>query len=42
MTENLNVMGLFYDIQPTLVANRITGVLSPATGWNAHTWDVRV
>jgi len=41
MTENLNVMGLYYDVQSTLVANRITGVTSPQTGWNAHTWEVR-
>ncbi len=41
MTDVLNVMGLFYDVQPTLVANRITGMTSPTTGWNAHTWDTR-
>ncbi len=41
MTDVLNVMGLFYDVQPTLVSNRITGMTSPETGWNAHLWDVR-
>jgi ABC-type transport system substrate-binding protein len=40
-TGALNVMGLYHDIQPTLVANRITGVTAPATGWDAHLWDVK-
>jgi peptide/nickel transport system substrate-binding protein len=34
-------MGLYHDVQPTLVANRVTGVTAPATGWNAHLWEVR-
>jgi hypothetical protein len=34
-------MGLYHDIQPTLVANRITGVTGPTVGWDAHLWDVR-
>lgn len=41
MTDQLNLMGLYYDVQPSLVANRISGVTSETTGWNAHTWDVR-
>jgi peptide/nickel transport system substrate-binding protein len=40
-TSALNVMALYHDVQPTLVANRITGVTAPATGWDAHLWDVR-
>jgi peptide/nickel transport system substrate-binding protein len=41
MTTELNVMGLYHDVQPTLVAHRITGVTAPSVGWNAHLWDVR-
>jgi peptide/nickel transport system substrate-binding protein len=41
MTEVLNVMGLYYDVQSTLVPNRITGMTSPQTGWNAHAWEAR-
>ncbi len=40
-TEVLNVMGLYHDVQPTLVSNRITGLTTPAAGWNAHLWDVQ-
>jgi len=39
-TDALNVMGLYHDVQPTLVGNRITGLTTPAAGWNAHLWDV--
>jgi len=41
MTDIVNVMGLFYDIQPVLAANRISGMTTPVTGWNAHAWDTR-
>jgi hypothetical protein len=34
-------MGLYHDVQPTLVAHRISGVTAPAVGWNAHIWDLR-
>ncbi|HEY3116353.1 MAG TPA: peptide ABC transporter substrate-binding protein [Chloroflexota bacterium] len=45
VTDLLTRMGLFYDVQPTMVANRLQGV--PAannTGgdvWNAHLWDLQ-
>jgi ABC-type transport system substrate-binding protein len=41
MTEVLPVMGVYHDVQPSLVANRITGFTTPAVGWNAHTWDAQ-
>jgi peptide/nickel transport system substrate-binding protein len=41
MTDVVTVMGLYYDVQATLVTNRITGMTSPGTGWNAHIWDIR-
>jgi peptide/nickel transport system substrate-binding protein len=40
-TEQLPSFGVYHDVQPTLVANRITGVIAPAVGWNAHEWDIR-
>jgi peptide/nickel transport system substrate-binding protein len=45
-TENLIVMGLFYDVEPMAVANRLTGVemrkaelSSPI--FNVHEWDLK-
>jgi peptide/nickel transport system substrate-binding protein len=46
MTDQVVVMGMFFDGQPVLVSNRIVGV-GPGSGeftvqtWNAHQWDVR-
>jgi peptide/nickel transport system substrate-binding protein len=46
ISDQLNVMGMFYDGQPVLVANRILNV-GPGLGefatqsWNAQDWDVR-
>lgn len=45
-TDNLIVMGLFYDVEPMAVANRLSGVemrkaelSSPV--WNVHLWDLK-
>lgn len=45
ITTNLTMMGLFYNTEPTLISNRLTGVTA-RTGdgthaWNAHLWDVQ-
>ncbi len=46
ISDQLPVMGLFYDGQPALIANRLVNV-GPGPGefttqaWNAHEWDVR-
>jgi len=46
ISDQLNAMGMFYDGQPVLVANRVLNV-GPGLGefatqsWNAHEWDVR-
>jgi peptide/nickel transport system substrate-binding protein len=46
MTENLNVIGLMYDVEPMAVGNRVTNLqpkkaeLSSVT-WNVHQWEVR-
>jgi peptide/nickel transport system substrate-binding protein len=47
MTENLIVLGLFYDTEPSFIANRLKNVApSRADGsnmaWNAHEWDTRI
>ncbi len=41
MTDQLTLMGLYYDVQPALVANRISGVTPETSGWNAHLWEIR-
>lgn len=45
MTEQLNVMGLFYSTEPTMIGNRVKNVtarkVSATQAWNAHEWDVR-
>ncbi|MBM2812394.1 MAG: hypothetical protein HW416_3153 [Chloroflexi bacterium] len=46
IAEHLNLMGLFYNIDPMLIPNRLTNVM-PATGsrssasWNAYQWDLK-
>ncbi len=47
MTDQLPVMGLFYNLFPAVIGNRLVNV-SPPSGaegarqaWNAHEWDVR-
>jgi len=46
ITENLTMMGLFYNTEPTLVGHRLTNVFA-RTGegsthaWNAEQWDTR-
>jgi peptide/nickel transport system substrate-binding protein len=44
-TENLNLMGLFYNLNPSIKSNRLQNVTSRAArsneAWNAHQWDVR-
>jgi ABC-type transport system substrate-binding protein len=44
-TENLHMMEIMYDGEPTLIANRLVNVRGRAyettQTWNAHVWDVR-
>ena len=46
ISDQLNAIGLFYDGQPVLVANRLLNI-GPGPGefttqaWNAHEWDVK-
>jgi peptide/nickel transport system substrate-binding protein len=45
MVENLSNMGLFFDVEPVMVSNRLTNVIiGPQQGiayHTAHTWDVK-
>lgn len=45
MTAQAIPVGLFYNTQPTMVANRLLNVAAGGANstpaWNAHTWDVR-
>jgi len=46
MTERLNVIGIFYDIEAMAISSRMVNVshkqaeLASGT-WNAHEWDIR-
>lgn len=43
MTDQVTVMGLFFDITPVMVANRIRNVKAwrGSELWNPHEWDVK-
>ncbi len=40
ISEQLNVMGLFYDVRPTLVGNRVRNTYVQNPTWNVHEWDL--
>jgi len=45
MTDQLNVMGLWYNTEPVPIGNRLQNVTAPDVGgataaWNAHLRDV--
>jgi peptide/nickel transport system substrate-binding protein len=47
MTEQLNIMGLFYETEVTMIGNRILNItpnakeVDTSATWNAHEWDIR-
>jgi peptide/nickel transport system substrate-binding protein len=45
-TENLNLMGLFYNLNPSIKSNRLQNVNARAArsneAWNAHAWEIKV
>lgn len=41
VSEQLVMMGLFYNVQPTMIGNRLRNVPAGKPGWNVHEWDVR-
>lgn len=40
MTDQLNIMPLYYNASPTMVSNRMLNVGADST-WNVHEWEVR-
>jgi peptide/nickel transport system substrate-binding protein len=44
MSEQLNIMTLFYDTEPALISRRLVNVtarpVGSTQGWNVHLWDV--
>jgi hypothetical protein len=42
MTENLNLMGMFYDLDFVCIGNRLQNMTAQETRlWNVHEWDMR-
>jgi peptide/nickel transport system substrate-binding protein len=46
MTENLNVMGLWFNTEPAVVGKRVQGFTNKKTtgaytAWNAHEWEIK-
>ena len=45
ISDQLNVLGLFYVLNPSMIANRLVGVTTrnqeSTEAWNAHLWDVQ-
>jgi hypothetical protein len=39
-TENLNLMGLFWDGSVTLISNRLANVAGSSATWNANLWNL--
>lgn len=45
MSDQLSIMGLFYDTEPAFIANRLVNVRAKPPGststWNVQAWDLR-
>ena len=42
VSDQLNAMGLYYDLRTTLVSNQLENVNAPIyPTWNVHLWDLR-
>jgi len=45
MTDRVTAMGMFYDVEPTMIGNRLTNVSArikrSTQAWNAEHWDIR-
>ena len=40
ITDQLNVMGLIYDVQPALIGNRLLDVTDLNLTWNINQWEL--
>jgi hypothetical protein len=45
ISDQVVIMGIFYNVSPTLLSTRLINVGAAGQGatqaWNAHEWDVR-
>jgi ABC-type transport system substrate-binding protein len=41
ISDQLNAMGLFYDLRTTLVGNRLMNAPAQNPTWNVHLWDLK-
>ncbi len=41
ISDQLNVMPLFYDLRITLVSNRVANLAGGLPAWNAHEWELK-
>jgi peptide/nickel transport system substrate-binding protein len=40
MTDQVLILGMFWDTGPTMLSNRLRNVSDPGDVWDAHLWDV--
>jgi ABC-type transport system substrate-binding protein len=41
MTDQVIILGIFWDPTPTMVANRLHSITKPGEVWDVHQWDTR-
>jgi peptide/nickel transport system substrate-binding protein len=41
MTDEVLVLGLFYNVVPTMMIDQLQRVTAETTAWNAHEWELR-
>jgi peptide/nickel transport system substrate-binding protein len=41
MTDQVVILGIFWDPTPTMVANRLHSITKPGEVWDVHQWDTR-
>lgn len=41
ISDQLTIMGLFYNVSPGVVSHRLVGVGERRPAWNGHQWDVK-
>ena len=41
LSDQLIVMGLFYDLRPTLIGHNVLNMEARNPTWNVHQWDIR-
>jgi peptide/nickel transport system substrate-binding protein len=41
MTDQVIVLGIYWALDPVMIANRLQNISGQSSSWNAHEWDVR-